>query len=134
MELFLRRDDPNESRTIGRLFVNGVFECYTLEDAVRKGPKVYGKTAIPAGRYGVVITYSPRFRKQLPLIVGVPNFSGVRIHAGNTAADTEGCILVGEDRSTDAVLRSRSAMSKLLPKISAVLRDDEERVYITIQD
>lgn len=95
MELTLTRTVFLEDRTIGELSV-GDFHCYTLEDAVRpEGIKIRGETAIPAGRYAIMVTMSPRFNRRLPLLMGVPNFSGVRIHGGNRPAHTEGCILVG---------------------------------------
>lgn len=98
--------------TIGKLYIDDNYFCDTLEDTVRpKGEKVYGKTAIPAGKYKVKKTYSPRFKKQLPEILNVPNFSGVRIHAGNTAKDTDGCILLGLNKTKGAVLCSRNAMT-----------------------
>jgi hypothetical protein len=81
--------------TLGRILINHESYCYTLEDTVRpKGIKIPGQTAIPAGRYRVIVTESQRFGKMLPLLIDVPNFSGVRLHGGNTAEDTEGCLLV----------------------------------------
>lgn len=71
--------------TIGSLYIDKKFECYTLEDVVRTGPKVHGQTAIPEGTYEVQITFSPRFKRDLPLLLNVPNFEGVRIHTGNYA-------------------------------------------------
>ncbi len=95
MNLKLLRKTFTEESTIGVLSVNGTAECFTLEDKVR-AVKIPGKTAIPAGIYEVTITFSDRFQKPLPLLLNVPNFAGIRIHPGNTAADTEGCILVGK--------------------------------------
>src|SRR5437016_12997118 len=109
--------------TIGELQVDGAFECFTLEDTVREGDifqvKVPGQTAIPAGTYQIKMTFSQRFQRVLPLIVDVPNFAGVRIHAGNTSADTEGCILVGRERDADDVRESRVALDRLLAKMEA---------------
>ena len=91
-----------------------------------------GRTAIPEGRYRVRTTYSPRFRRDLPLVENVPGFEGVRIHPGNTAADTEGCILPGSSRDPQGrVLDSRSAFRKL----GKLIRDAEqlgEEVFLTI--
>ncbi len=86
MELRIKRTDFSDQSTIGELSVNGQFECYTLEDKVRP-EKIAGKTAIPAGRYEVVISFSQRFQRPLPLLLKVPNFEGIRIHPGNTAGE-----------------------------------------------
>jgi len=131
MELRIQREDFNSSRTIGRLFVDDVFFCWTLEDAVRDGIKVPGKTAIPAGRYRVIINESNRFKRLMPLLLDVPGFSGVRIHSGNTASDTEGCILVGLSRTTDAVLGSRIAFNELFDRMQTPLAMGEE-IWITV--
>lgn len=128
MELRIERFELTADSTIGRLYVDGAFECYTLEDTVRSDPnpetpqnegKVYGRTAIPAGRYRVSVTYSPRFKARLPLIENVPGYVGVRIHAGNTAADTEGCILVGSQYARNFIGKSRLALVALQTKIDA---------------
>ena len=119
MKLTVKREDLNAERTIGRMAVDGVMQCWTLEDTVRTGPKVYGKTAIPAGSYVVMLTQSARFGRVLPLVCNVPGFEGIRIHPGNTAADTEGCILVGLGRAVDAVTGSRAAFDVLMAKLSA---------------
>ena len=118
MRLEVKRHFKGPFYTIGRLFVNGVYECDTLEDTVRAdGVKVAGETAIPAGKYPVRITYSPRFKKMLPLLDNVPNFTGVRIHTGNTAKDTQGCILVGYNCVKGCVVDSRAAFKRLFAKL-----------------
>ena len=123
MELTLVRKFNGADCTLGELFVDGRFECFTLEDVVRPGDvaqvKVAGRTAIPPGTYRIELTMSPRFKRVLPLLHDVPRFEGVRIHAGNTAEDTEGCILVGRERGTNAVHGSRAALEPLLAKLSA---------------
>lgn len=111
--LVLKRDVLTDDFTLGRIFVDGKHFCYTVEDAVRK-EKVYGKTAIPAGKYKIELTLSPRFKRVLPLLLDVPNFTGIRIHAGNTAADSEGCILVGIGRTENGVSGSRHAMEAIM--------------------
>ncbi|HLP41249.1 MAG TPA: DUF5675 family protein [Fibrobacteria bacterium] len=98
MRITVIRTHYTEQSTSGVMLLDGNFFGYTLEDATRTGPKVPGKTAIPAGRYKVNITHSPRFGKMLPLLLDVPGFTGVRIHGGNTADNTEGCILVAQRR------------------------------------
>lgn len=131
MKLELKRKEFTDNSTIGELSIDGAFECFTLEDVVRPdGEKVYSKTAIPPGTYQVVVTHSPRFGRELPMLVDVPNFEGVRIHAGNTAADTEGCILVGNGTETDRVTGSRAAFDALFAKIQAARGTQE--ISITI--
>jgi hypothetical protein len=104
--------------------VDGVFECYTLEDEERL-VKIKGKTAINCGFYKVIINHSNHFGKNLPLLLDVPNFEGVRIHPGNTAADTEGCILVGRALKKDVLTESRAAFSPLFVKMTIALSERE---------
>ena len=132
MKLEVVRFQCGAECTIGVLLVDGEHECYTLEDIVRPdgAPKVFGQTAIPYGTYDVVITFSNHFQRDLPLLVGVPNFEGVRIHSGNRAEDTEGCLLVGTGHTGDSVTNSRVAFDALFPKIwDAIERG--EKVTIT---
>lgn len=119
MEMILERKWYTERSTVGELSIDGVFECYTLEDHVRKdGVKVWGETAIPAGEYEVVVSFSPRFGKDMPLLLDVKNYAGVRIHTGNKPEDTEGCILVGVTHPrADWVGESGLAFASLFPKI-----------------
>lgn len=119
MDLTLRRFRLDHYRTIGRLSIDGTPFCYTLEDTVRPlGVKVPGATAIPAGRYALDMTWSPRFKMVLPLVKDVPGFEGVRIHSGNTEADTEGCILVGHNLDGGAISSSRMALADLIDRIN----------------
>ena len=122
MELRVVRQYYAPDCTIGRMLVDGQFECYTLEDGIRTN-KVAGETAIPEGRYPVKITYSNAFRRELPLVEGVRNFTGIRIHSGNSNKDTLGCILVGQSWTpgADVIGASVRAMQALLPKIRAAL-------------
>ena len=117
--LHLKRKWLTPRSTIGELFVDGVFECFILEDRYRPvhEKKVYGQTAIPCGVFPVKITQSPRFGRLLPLVDVVPGFEGVRIHPGNTADDTEGCLLPGRKRANDQVLESRLAFEALFDKL-----------------
>ncbi len=119
--------------TIGELYVNDEFMCYTLEDAVRD-IKVYGKTAIPKGTYKVIFNMSNRFKRRMPLLLKVPNYEGVRIHAGNTHVDTDGCIILGlglarhaDSRFDWTVTQSRLAIEKFNAAV-----DNGEEVEITI--
>ena len=132
MELILTRIARKAEYTIGRLEdENGKKLCDTLEPIWRNYDggelKIPKKSAIPEGTYRVVTTYSLRFRKYLPLLVGVPGFEGVRIHAGNTSRDTEGCILVGQNLQVGKVLWSRITLEKLMKLI-----ENEKEIYLTI--
>jgi len=139
MRLKLFRTTNGDDFTEGKLFVDDVQECYTVEDTDRllelfPQEKVYGKTAIPKGIYPITITYSNRFKKDLISINDVPDFTGVRIHSGNSSKDTEGCIIVGlvnTQDDDDWVGQSRLAYSKLHTKIKNAL-DKEEKVTIEI--
>lgn len=122
MRMILTRRPSDDGATIGHLVIDGEWECFTLEDVVRApAVKVYGQTAIPPGVYRVEVTWSPRFQRRLPLLHAVPGFEGVRIHPGNRADDTEGCILpglaVGLIDGKPAVMQSRIAFESLLGKI-----------------
>lgn len=127
MNLLLERRYRGSEYTIGRMYVNGKYFCDCLEDPVRlDGVKLSGKTAIPAGVYPVVLNMSPRFGRVLPLLLKVPGFTGVRIHAGNTSADTEGCILVGRNRTKGRVLESRATLGRLMDVLLPVATAGEK--------
>lgn len=134
MELILTRHARRDDYTIGRLEdENGMKISDTLEPTWRDykagEKKVPGKSAIPEGSYRVVVTKSQRFGRYLPLLVGVPGFEGVRIHAGNTSRDTEGCILVGQNLQVGKVLWSRIALEKLMELIK-----NEKKISLTIKN
>ncbi len=133
MELTLQRKWFTEKSTIGALAVDGAFECFTLEDKQRAPdePKLFGQTAIPLGRYEVAITHSPRFGIDMPLLLEVPGFQGVRIHPGNRPEDTEGCILVGQEHQVDTILESRLAYAALFAKLQ-LAEAKGERIFITV--
>lgn len=118
-----------DNSTIGEVFVDGVFQCYSLEDKDRglnksddikliKQTKIYSKTAIPYGTYDCGFTMSNRFKRVLPEVFNVPGWSGVRIHSGNTSEHTLGCILLGKHRSKDFVSESRIAYSEFMLKVA----------------
>lgn len=144
MLITIDRAWKKDGYTISRLYVNGeLFGCNTLEDADRglrqdmqleeiKKKKVYGQTAIPRGSYECVYTYSNRFKKMLPLLKDVPGFDGIRIHSGNSAKDTEGCILVGLNLKKGMVLNSREWTNKLVSKMKEAW-NRKERVIIVIK-
>ena len=148
MELILERIAKRKTYTIGRLSIleevideysTGTAEryfCDTLEPTWRDyqngAYKVKGRSAIPEGRYAVVISYSPKFEAWLPILLGVPKFSGIRIHAGNCSEDTEGCILVGKNREVGKVLDSRIWLHRLKQKIVEA-KGRGEAVWITVK-
>ena len=118
MNLLLKRQIKTKDFTLGELFIDGVSFCYTVEDMERMpNEKVYGKTAIPKGAYKVIINMSNRFKKEMPLLLNVENFSGVRIHSGNSAEDSLGGIIVGMVRTINGVGMSRIAFTKLMEKL-----------------
>lgn len=137
MEMILVRIAKRATYTIGKLFVNGHYVCDTLEPTWRDvgigrpGRKVPGCTAIPEGRYAVAVSFSPKFGRWLPLLLNVPLFSGIRIHAGNTADDTRGCILPGFNRMVGRVADSRICERQILRLLSA--RPEGEGVWITVK-
>ncbi len=131
MLMTLQREDVDTKRAIGRLYVDYEFQCFTLEDTPRV-VKIPGLTAIPMGLYKVEYTYSPKFKQVMPELRDVPGFSGIRIHTGNDAEDTEGCILVGRRRGPDVIYESRLAYQALLPRIIEACRHDG--CYIDIRD
>lgn len=147
MEIEVIRFGRGVNSTISEIVVDGLAEDFILEDRDRglsqsmelediQREKIYGKTAIPTGRYQVIITYSNRFKKKLPLLVGVPGFEGIRIHSGNKHEDTEGCLLPGLNYRKSGmdylVGASRVASGDLQTKIEwALFR--KEKVWLTIR-
>ena len=148
MELILTRIAKRKSYTIGRLAIRkevndeylagtaDEYFCDTLEptwrDYAHGGRKIKGRSAIPEGRYAVVISWSPKMKAWLPILLGVPNFEGIRIHAGNTAEDTAGCILVGKNKLVGQVVDSRIWLHRLKQKIVEA-KGRGEAVWITVQ-
>lgn len=106
--------------TIGELWIDGKFVCYTLEDTCRNH-KIDKITAIPAGRYQIAIDHSVKFNRDMPHLLDVPNYEGIRIHWGNKPEDTDGCILVGQGKDVDFITASRTAFDLLFPMIEKKL-------------
>ena len=128
MEILVKRLYRKSDYTIGKMLINGEYFCDTVEDCDRglsqnmknstiEAKKIYGKTAIPTGRYSVVLSYSNKFKKTLPLLKDVLGFSGIRIHSGNTAEDSLGCIIVGENKIKGGVINSRQTMERLMYRL-----------------
>ncbi|GAB3937306.1 hypothetical protein GCM10028804_59060 [Larkinella terrae] len=141
MEITVQRKRFTPKSTISDVSFDGNFAGHILEDTDRglsqamplseiQERKVHGKTAIPTGRYEVAISYSNRFGKMLPLLLNIPGFSGIRIHPGNLATDTEGCLLPGLSFGENKVLDSRAAFANWMLRIQGALR--KEKVFITI--
>lgn len=142
MKLELFRKDKDNQTTIGKMLVDGAFECYTLEDKDRgltqsmtiaqiAAIKVYGATAIPTGTYEIVIKWSPKHKRMLPHLLNVPGYGEIEIHIGNFAKDTLGCILLGASEEKDFIGSSAVAFNAFYPKLEKALK--MAKVFITIQ-
>ena len=125
---------------IGKLYIDGVYFSDVIEDTDRGlddsmtekeilKKKVKGQTAIPTGTYNVFITWSPKYKKPMPLLENVKGYSGIRIHSGNTAKDTEGCLIVGKNKEVGKVLESRATYNKLF----SILNTTNEKIIIDIK-
>lgn len=124
MRLRVIREPSLHGATLGSLYIDDVWTAWTLEDQLRERPmqpvkswKVKGETAIPSGRYRIVLRQSPRFGRVLPWLQDVPGFEWILMHAGNKTADTEGCLLVGLDRGTAFVGRSQMALQRVMERL-----------------
>lgn len=139
MEIKLIRESFGDTFTEGKLLIDNVFECYTVEDTDRKMEedltrKVNGKTAIPRGRYELVLSMSNRFKKVLPEILNVPGFAGIRVHSGNSSIDTDGCIILGsvnDKLDDDWIGGSKIALTQFMAKLETA-KENNEKVYIEI--
>lgn len=140
MRLTLMRIANRPTYCIGKFYIDGVYFCDTIEDTDRglddgmseaeiKQKKVKGQTAIPTGTYPVHITWSPKYKKPMPLLERVKGYSGIRIHSGNTAKDTEGCLIVGKNKEVGKVLESRKTYNELFK----ILNTTNERIIIDIR-
>lgn len=138
MELKLVRSVFNQKSTLGKIYLNGSFFAYTCEDTVRNmngdcSKKIKNETAIDGGRYEVILSFSNRFQRYLPLLLNVPCFDGIRIHGGNTAADTEGCILIGtEGDMKERIWNCASKVTSLVAAMKAV--EKTEKIFIGIEN
>lgn len=128
MRLTLKRIANKKDYCIGKLYINGKYFCDTLEDVDRglddsmsedeiKQLKVKTQTAIPCGIYTVLLTYSPKYKKVMPLINNVKGYSGIRIHSGNSSKDTEGCLLVGKNTVVGRLTDSRNTFNALFKRL-----------------
>jgi len=128
MNLLLVRNNYTDKSTIGDLLIDNEYFCHTLEDVVRKhGEKIPGKTAIPTGRYEVVLSMSKRFKKLLPELLSVPGFAGVRIHGGNTSEDTDGCIIAAKN-----IINNDLVQGNCTQQLIDLLQSKNERHFINI--
>ena len=141
MEFILERKYLGPDYTIGQFYIDNQYFCNILEDTVRDKnkdgdltdageTKVFGKTAIPYGRYKIIITYSQRFKRDLPLLCNVPSFDGIRIHPGNTQVDTHGCLLPGVNTEVGKVTQSKVTFDKLY---QMMLDSKQKEWWITIK-
>ena len=142
LKLILKRVALRETYTIGKLYIDTHYFCDTCEDKVRdieREGKVYGKTAIPYGTYKVTLkVQSPKYSQRasydwckgyLPRLLNVPHFDGILIHAGNTAEDSAGCILVGENKVVGKVINSMATLKRLY----GILKEAGEDITLTIE-
>ncbi len=143
MKIQVKRIFKGSAYTIGKLYIDGVYFCDTIEDVIRELPatcpntlrgiacackeKVYAETAIPAGTYKVTMEYSPRFKRKLPYLHDVPHFLGILIHSGNDQGHSAGCIIVGKNKVKGKVLESQVTLNALLAKIG-----NQKNLTITI--
>lgn len=142
MNITLNRIAKKSKYTIGKLYIDGEYFCDTIEDTDKgltqtmtdaqvKSKKVYGQTAIPTGTYRVIINYSNKFKRQMPLLLNVPGFLGIRIHSGNTEKDTEGCLIVGKNKVVGKVIESKDTYNKLFSILCEA--NKKEAIKITIK-
>jgi len=130
LELLLERAWYLPTRSIGRLFMGQAYECFTAEDRIRTGKKIAAETAIPTGRWRVVATWSPKFKKVLPEII-VPGWSGLRFHGGHDEKDTAGCVLCGYSKDPEGIYESAPAAKAVNATIMAAFKAKRE-VWITV--
>jgi len=144
MDILVERLWKKTNYTIGKVYINNQYFCDTLEDTDRglsndmsleeiKNKKVYGKTAIPSGLYTILYTYSPKYKRLMPLVDNVKGFSGIRIHSGNSAEDSLGCILLGFNKEKGKVLQSRDTCNKFYKLIEEAIYKKGEAITLKIK-
>jgi hypothetical protein len=137
MDILVERLWKKDTYTIGKVYVNGKYFCNSIEDKDRgltsdmpldeiKKKKVYGKTAIPSGLYTILYTYSPKYKRLMPLVDNVKGFSGIRIHSGNSAEDSLGCILLGKNTKVGMVTESRVTCNSFYKLIEEAIKKGEK--------
>ena len=143
MEIRVKRIARKDGYTIGRMSLNNEYFCDTLEDTDRGlkdtmqvneilAKKVKGQTAIPTGKYDVILTFSPKFKRVLPLLLNVPGYQYIRVHHGNLPSSTDGCLLVGENKVKGQIINSRATLEKLM-SVLLECEKKKEKVIITIE-
>ena len=135
MEILVARNRFKPTRTVGQLYIDGTFFCFTLEDAVRE-EKIQDETAIPEGRFQLVLRDSPKFGVDCPTLLRVPNYTNIRIHSGNTEEHTEGCLILGyrlNDNGTIKYGTTRPAVKDFKVQIKKALKKGQ-KIYLTIKN
>ena len=143
MEIRVKRIARKDGYTIGQMSLNGSYFCDTLEDTDRGlkstmseeeilSKKRKGITAIPTGEYDVILTFSPKFKRVLPLLLNVPGYQYIRVHHGNLPSSTDGCLLVGENKVKGQIINSRATLEKLM-SVLLECEKKKEKVTITIE-
>lgn len=145
MEIMVNRRTKTDNSTISDLSTDNGYKCVVLEDKDRglidamtveqiTEKKILGKTAIPSGKYEIIVNFSNRFQRLMPLLLNVKGFQGIRVHSGNVATDTEGCLIVGKNEANipDEILNSREVFNELFPLIQQGVNSG--KVFITISD
>lgn len=130
IQLKLKRIAYKDTYTVGKLYIDDIYFCDTIEDKVRElnsiKDKIAGETAIPKGAYQVILNVSPKFKRLLPRLLSVPFFEGILIHRGNSAKDSAGCILVGENKEVGKVINSTKYETKLIE----ILKKDSDIIIV----
>lgn len=143
MEIRVKRIARKDGYTIGQMSLNNEYFCDTLEDTDRGlkntmsvdeilSKKRKGITAIPTGEYDVILTFSPKFKRVLPLLLNVPGYQYIRVHHGNLPSSTDGCLLVGENKIKGQIINSRATLERLM-SVLLECEKKKEKVTITIE-